>query len=189
MKIRIPGWTYAAAGLAIILTAALTEFAMGRKLWGVGGQPGIWSGNVWSPHNSQYMTDPYTFSHITHGVLLYALLRLIAPGLPAGMRLLAAIAGESLWEVIENTDLVIERYRAATISLNYYGDSVMNSMCDILACVVGYALAAQLPARVTLIGVIAMEVGLILWIRDSLFLNILMLIHPVGAIRKWQMGA
>jgi hypothetical protein len=90
--------------------------------------------------------------------------------------------------VIENTDLVIERYQAATISLNYYGDSVMNSMCDILACVVGYALAARLPARVTLIGVIAMEVGLILWIRDSLFLNILMLIHPVGAIRKWQMG-
>src|SRR5208337_463968 len=124
------------------------------------------------------------FSHITHGVLLYALLRLIAPGLPAGMRLLAAIAGESLWEVIENTDLVIERYRAATISLNYYGDSVMNSMCDILACVVGYALAA----RVTLIGVIAMEAGLAWWIRDSLFLNILMLIHPVGAIRKWQMG-
>jgi hypothetical protein len=104
------------------------------------------------------------------------------------MRLLAAIAGESLWEVIENSNLVIERYRAATISLNYFGDSVMNSMCDIVACVLGYALAARLPARVTLIGAVAMEVGLILWIRDSLFLNILMLIHPVGAIRNWQIG-
>jgi Protein of unknown function (DUF2585) len=188
MKIRIPAWAYAATGVAIILTAALTEFAMGRKLWGIGGQPGIWSGNVNSAHNSQYLTDPYTFSHLTHGVLLYALLRLIAPGLPPGIRLLAAIAGESLWEVIENTSLVIERYRAATISLHYYGDSVMNSMCDILACVTGYALAARLPARVTVIGVIAMEAGLAWWIRDSLFLNILMLVHPVGAIRTWQMG-
>ncbi len=188
VKIPMPACAYVAAGAAIILTAALTELAMGRKLWGIGGQPGIWSGNVWSPHNSQYLTDPYTFSHITHGVLLYALLRLIAPDLPGGMRLLLAIAGESLWEVIENTDLIIERYRAATISLNYYGDSVMNSMCDIVACVAGYALAARLPLRVTLIGVIAMEAGLALWIRDSLFLNILMLIHPVGAIRNWQMG-
>ena len=122
-------------------------------------------------------------------MLLYAFLRLIAPGLPAGMRLLLAIAGESLWEVIENTDLVIERYRAATISLNYYGDSVMNSMCDIVACVIGYALAARLPVRVTLIGVIALEAGLAWWIRDSLLLNILMLIYPVGAIRSWQMSA
>jgi hypothetical protein len=188
MKICIPSWAYEAIGAAIILTAALTEFAMGRKLWGIGGQPGIWSGNVQSAHNSQYMTDPYTFSHITHGVLLYALLKLIAPGLPAGARLLLAIAGESLWEVIENTDLVIERYRAATISLHYYGDSVVNSMCDILACLTGYALAARLPVRVTVIGAVAMEAGLAWFIRDSLFLNILMLVHPIGTIRTWQMG-
>jgi hypothetical protein len=189
MKTRIPAWAYPVAGAAIIFAAGLMELAMGRKLWGVGGQPGIWSGNIWSAHNSQYLTDPYTFSHITHGVLLYSLLRLAAPGLPPGLRAVLAIAAESAWEVTENTDLVIQRYRAATISLNYYGDSVMNSMGDILACVAGFVLAWRLPTRVTVIGVLVFEAGLVLWIRDSLFLNILMLVHPLEAIRRWQTGA
>jgi hypothetical protein len=189
VKTRMAAWTYPAAGAAIILAAGLVELAMGRKLWGIGGQPGIWSGNIWSPHNSQYLTDPYSFSHVTHGILLYGLLRLIAPGLPPGRRALLAIAAESVWEVVENTDLVIQRYRAATISLDYYGDSVMNSMCDIVACVAGFVLAWRLPTRVTVIGLLLLEAGLVVWIRDSLFLNILMLIHPVEAIRRWQMGA
>ena len=116
-------------------------------------------------------------------------MRLVAPGLPPGLRAVLAIAAESIWEVTENTDLVIQRYRAATISLNYYGDSVMNSMGDILACVVGFVLAWRLPTRVTVIGVLVLEAGLVLWIRDSLFLNILMLVHPLEAIRRWQTGA
>ena len=161
---------------------------MGRKLWGVSGEPGIWSGDIWSSHNSQYMTDPYTFSHLTHGVLWYGLLSLIAKRLPVRMRFILAVGLEAAWEVFENTDMVIERYRAATISLNYYGDSVMNSMCDILACMVGFGLAYLLPPRVSIIFVIALEVFLALWIRDGLFLNIIMLIHPIGAIRTWQAG-
>jgi uncharacterized membrane protein len=95
---------------------------------------------------------------------------------------------ESCWEIFENTDMIIQRYRAATISLHYYGDSVMNSMCDILACMVGFGLAYILPPRVSIIAVVALEVTLALWIRDGLLLNIVMLIHPVPAIRAWQSG-
>jgi len=173
---------------ALIGLGAAAEFAMGRKLWGISGEPGIWSGNIESSHNSQFMFDPYTFSHLTHGMLWYGLLSLIAKRLPVGARFVAALALECAWEVFENTDLVIQRYRAATISLNYYGDSVMNSMCDIAASLAGFMLAAILPTRVTLVAVIALEIGLALWIRDSLMLNVLMLVRPVQAIRSWQLG-
>jgi hypothetical protein len=134
------------------------------------------------------MTDPYSFSHITHGVLWYALLAWAAKRLPVRARFVLAVALECAWEVLENTDLVIQRYRAATISLHYYGDSVMNSMCDIAAAVFGFILAAMLPAGVTLAGVIALEIALALWIHDSLLLNLVMLIRPIEAIRTWQLG-
>ena len=183
-----PRWMCACVAAASIGLAAAAELALGRKPWGVGGDPGIWSGDIWSSHNSQYLTDPYTFSHVTHGVLLYGLLALVAKRLPVGARFVLATALECAWEVFENTDLVIQRYRAATISLNYYGDSVMNSMCDIVAAVAGFILAAILPARVTLAAVIVLEVALALWIRDSLLLNVLMLVRPIQAIRTWQLA-
>ena len=182
----IPLWACVSAAAAMIASAALAEHAMGRKLWGISGQAGIWSGNVESEHNSQYLFDPYTFSHITHGVLLYGLLWLVARKFPARVRILIAIALECVWEVVENTDMVINRYRAATISLHYYGDSIMNSMCDILACVAGLMLAYLLPARVSIVIVVLLELMLALWIRDNLALNILMLIHPIQVVRTWQ---
>jgi hypothetical protein len=184
----LPLWVCATAGAALVGLAGAAEFAMDRKLWGVSGEPGIWSGDIWSSHNSQYMTDPYTFSHITHGVLWYGLLALVANKLPVRVRFILAVALECAWEIFENTDMVIQRYRAATISLNYYGDSVMNSMCDVLTAALGFILAAMLPTRVTLIGVIVLEVALALWIRDSLLLNVLMLIRPIQAIRTWQLA-
>jgi len=161
---------------------------MGRKIWGIGGQPGIWSGDVNSSHNSQFLTDPYSFSHITHGVLFYGLFWIVARRMPVRMRALMTVIVEAAWEVLENTDMIIQRYRAATISLHYYGDSVMNSMCDILASVVGFILAALLPARLTIIAAVVLEIALALWIRDSLTLNLLMLIRPIQAIRNWQLG-
>ena len=170
----------------MIAAAAATERFLGRKLWGIKGQPGIWSGDVWSEHNSQFVFDPYTFSHITHGILWYAMLWLIAPRLPVRIRILIAIAIESAWEVIENTDAVIGRYRAATISLNYFGDSIMNSMGDITACIAGLILAYLLPPRLSIIFVLALELMLLIWIRDNLALNVLMLIHPVRSIQAWQ---
>ncbi len=188
MRARLSTAISWALGAATIALAAIAELAMGRKIWGIGGEPGVWSGDVNSSHNSQFLTDPYTFSHITHGMLFYGLFWLLARQLSVRMRALMTVALEAAWEVVENTDMVIQRYRAATISLHYYGDSVMNSMCDILACMVGFGLAYLLPPRVSIIFVIALELFLALWIRDGLFLNIIMLIHPIGAIRTWQAG-
>ncbi len=182
-------WACVTAAAGIIASAAVAERAMGRKLWGISGQPGIWSGNVESQHNSQYLFDPYTFSHITHGMLLYGFLWLVARKLPARVRILIAIAIESAWEIAENTDRVIHRYRAATISQHYYGDSIMNSMCDILACVTGLMLAYLLPTRVSMVFVVVLEVMLALWIHDNLVLNILMLIYPINAVHTWQIGS
>jgi len=182
----LPRLAYLGAGATILALAGALELAMGRKIWGISGQPGIWSGDINSPHNSQYLTDPYSFSHLTHGILLYGLTWLFAQKVSRAGRALIALALEATWEVFENTNMVIERYRAATISLHYYGDSVMNSMCDILTCMAGFALAAILPTRVTIIAVLVLEIGLALWIRDSLLLNIVMLIHPFATIRAWQ---
>jgi Protein of unknown function (DUF2585) len=182
----LPRLAYLGAGATILALAGALELAMGRKIWGISGQPGIWSGDINSSHNSQYLTDPYSFSHLTHGILLYGLTWLFAQKVSRAGRALMALALEATWEVFENTDMVIERYRAATISLHYYGDSVMNSMCDILTCMAGFALAAILPTRVTIIAVLVLEIGLALWIRDSLLLNIVMLIHPFATIRAWQ---
>jgi hypothetical protein len=161
---------------------------MGRKIWGISGQPGIWSGDINSEHNSQYFADRYSFSHITHGILLYGLLWLTGRNLPVRIRALIVLAMEAGWEVLENSDMVINRYRAETISLHYYGDSVVNSMSDIMFCMMGFTLAYLLPTRMAIILVIALEVALALWIRDGFLLNVIMLIHPFSAIRTWQAG-
>ena len=174
--------------VVLMMLAAASEFSMGRRFWGISGTPGFWSGDIWSSHNSQYFADPYTFTHITHGVLFYAILSVLGKTLPTSTRLLVAVGLESAWEVIENTDPVISRYRAETISLNYYGDSIVNSMGDIAGCIFGFMLASRLPRRVTIIGSVALEVVLLFWTRDNLSLNILMLIRPTRAIRMWQLG-
>src|SRR5262245_38210963 len=143
--------------VALMALSAVAQFSMGRRPWGTGGKPGVWSGEVLSEHNSQFLLDPYTLTHITHGVFLYGILTLVFKRWPADARLVAAVALESAWEVVENTDAVIERYRAETISLNYYGDSIVNSMVDIAACIFGFVLASRLPKRATIIGTVALE--------------------------------
>lgn len=174
------------AGACVVAVALASLSALGRAPFYRHGPVRVWSGDVHGDQNSQQLADPYTFTHVTHGIGLYALLRLAAPGWPLPRAALAALAIECAWEVIENTDAVIERYRAATMAQGYYGDSVVNSFGDILAALVGFALAALLPARATVIVVVVLEAGLALWIRDGLLLNILMLGWPVDAIRAWQ---
>ena len=171
------------------MAAGLAEFSLGRQLWGVGGIPGFWSGDVWSAHNSQFLADPYTFTHISHGILFYAVSSLLFPTLPLRKRLILAVGVEAAWEVLENTSYVINRYRMETISLNYYGDSIVNSMADMLACVVGFLLASRLHKAVAIAVFAGLEIVLLLWTRDNLILNILMLFYPSSAIRNWQMGA
>jgi hypothetical protein len=121
-------------------------------------------------------------------VVFYALLSLAFRNMPVISRLVIAVGLEAGWEVLENSTFIIERYRAETISLNYFGDSIVNSMGDILSCITGFVLASRLPVRVTIIGLIAVEVLLAILIRDNLTLNLVMLIHPSHAIRMWQLG-
>jgi len=176
------------AALAILAFTALVELRLGRLPFCKCGIIRLWSGDIWSNQASQQFTDPYTFTHIIHGVLWYMLVWWIAgKRLSTGARFLAAVLIESAWEIFENTDFVIQRYRTVTISLDYYGDSVFNSMGDIVAMMSGYFLAARLPVRVTIAAAVLLDLFLLFWYRDSLALNILMLIYPVDAIKNWQM--
>jgi hypothetical protein len=174
--------------IGLMLAAALTERAMGRRLWGVHNTPGVWSGDIWSKYNSQFVADPYSFTHVTHGVVFYGLTHLLLKSSGLQTRLIVAVAVESGWEILENTDAVIGRYRMETISLDYFGDSIVNSMADILFCIAGFFAASRLPKRATIAGTIGLEILLALWIRDNLTLNIIMLLFPSDAIKAWQMG-
>lgn len=177
----------AVAAAAVLGVLALTLAAMGRSWWCRAGDGGLWAGDVWSRHNSQHLVDPYTFTHVLHGLVFYAAVwaMLRRRATPAG-RAWVAFLLEAGWEIVENTDAVIERYRAATISLDYFGDSVANSLGDVLAFVVGYAAAGVMPVWVSAAAFCFVDGALLFWIRDSLLLNVVMLLHPIDAIRRWQ---
>jgi len=182
-------WVWALAALAIVTVAASIELAMGRSAICTCGYVKLWHGIVNSAGNSQHLTDWYTFSHVVHGIGFYALLWLVARRLPPGARFVIAVLLEAGWEVLENTPFIINRYRAATISLDYYGDSVINSMSDIGAMMIGFAIARKAPIWAAVAVVVGLETMMAVVIRDNLTLNILMLIHPFEAIKHWQMGA
>ena len=174
--------------VAILVLTAGVELWMGRSPLGPDGKFGWWDGNIWSSENSQRLADPYSFSHIVHGILFYAALCLLARKLPVRQRLLIALVFEAGWEMLENSPFIINRYREATISLGYVGDSVLNSLSDILMMTIGFLFAFRVPWRVSVAAVIIMEIGCALWVRDNLTLNIIMLIHPFDAIKHWQMA-
>jgi Protein of unknown function (DUF2585) len=175
-----------AIALLIVVATGIVLLVMGRVPVCTCGSIKFWHGVVKSSENSQHIADWYTFSHILHGYLFYALLWWLAPNWSIAQRLAAAVAIEAGWEILENSPLIIERYRAATISLDYYGDSILNSLSDIAAMVIGFALAAVLPVGVTVALAVVSEAGMAYVIRDNLALNVIMLIHPLDAVRAWQ---
>jgi len=178
----------AAAVVVVLAAVAAIELSMGRLPLGPDGRFGWWEGNIWSSEQSQRFADPYSFSHICHGIIFFGLLWLIARRAPLRYRFLAAVLIEATWEVLENSPLIINRYRAVTISLGYVGDSVLNSLSDVLMMALGFWIASRLRPWASVAVVLTLELGMLALCRDNLTLNIIMLVHPIDAIRHWQMA-
>lgn len=179
-------WLPAASAFVVAAAAAFVLRAEGRLWLCDCGRFRAWVGDAWSTETSQQLFDPYTFTHVLHGLGFCGLLALLLPRVRWRWRFVLAVAAEALWEVIENTDFVIQRYREATAALGYTGDTVVNSLGDIAACAVGFLIARRLGWLRSVLLFAATEILLLFWIRDSLVVNIILLLYPSEKLRAWQ---
>src|SRR5580765_8826551 len=175
----IAAWLVVAAAAAILL-------GMGRNPICTCGAVDLWVGGRDSARTSQMLADWYSFSHIVHGLLFYAALWLVARRWPVEWRFLVALVIEASWEITENTPMVIDRYRTATAALGYSGDSVINSVSDILMMAIGFLVARKLPVWASIVLLVVLELIPLYVIRDNLTLNVWMLLWPNHAIAAWQ---
>lgn len=163
--------------------------AQGRLWWCKSGDFAPYINDAWnSSHTSQHLFDPYSFTHVLHGVLFFWLITLVFKRLGGAWQAALAVCLECAWEVLENSSFVIDKYRENTASLDYFGDAILNSAGDVVACAVGFAIAFTLGPLRSLLFFFAVELILLLWIRDGLLLNIVMLIYPLESVKQWQMG-
>ena len=185
-------WPLRVSKFSVVIAAALTAvfiiilFGMDRPPICACGDVKLWHGIVQSSENSQHIADWYTPSHIIHGFIFFGLGRLLLKKWPLGLALCAAIVVEGAWEILENSPVIIDRYREVTISYGYEGDSILNSVFDLFWMILGFFLASRLPWKVTLAAALIFEAFTAYMIRDNLTLNILMLVSPVEAVKEWQ---
>jgi hypothetical protein len=179
--------TVAILSLAVFVIAVVYLKLSGRVWWCACRTPTPFSIHVFSSHNSQHLLDPYSFSHLLHGLIFYFVLRAVFPRMPYPWVLFLGLVIETSWEMLENSPAVIERYRAATASLGYSGDSVVNTLGDIVSCLAGVVLARRIGLWWSIAVFFAVELTLLVLIRDNLILNVLMLLSPVESIRQWQL--
>lgn len=172
--------------VAVSMAMAIILYLMGQPLWCKCGGLSLWSWDIWSSHNSQHLVDPYFFTHVLHGVVLCGLLYWLPQRVSEPSRFLTAVVLEAGWEILENSPTIIERYRAATISKDYFGDSIINSAGDLIACILGYLLARRMGFRRSIVFFLLTELILLITIRDGLILNVLMLVYPSEVIKNWQ---
>ena len=177
----------AIVGLILVLAiTGLIEHSTGRSLFGPDGKFGWWEPSVWSSENSQRVADAYSFSHIIHGMLFYAFLWWVARKVPMKYRFILAIIMEALWELLENSPIIIDRYRAVTIAQGYIGDSVLNSVSDIVMAGIGFVISWYYKFWTSVVLIILMELGCLFWVRDNLTLNVVMLAVPSESLKNWQ---
>ena len=174
--------------LAMLFIAVVYLRWQGRVWWCACGKPYPISQAVHSMHNSQHLFDPYSLSHILHGILFFGVLWLLRRRLSIGWRVVIAAAIEIAWEMAENSPFVINRYRTATAALGYTGDAILNSLGDVASFLFGYWVAKKLGLWRSIGIFVATELLMLWWMRDNLTLNVLMLLWPIDAIRRWQSG-
>ena len=175
--------------ITMVVAAAVYQLHNLGRMWLCScGRLRLWVGDTWSPENSQQFLDPYSFTHLLHGLIFCGLFAWMIPRLSSVWRLWFALSLETLWEVVENTDYIIDRYRGLTAAIGYQGDTIVNSIGDILSFGLGFMLARHLGFRRSLAVFLLTEVVLLIWIKDGLILNVIMLTYPIEAIKAWQIG-
>lgn len=183
------GWVWPGVVCAVVLVATVVAVRWEGRVWYCAcAEFALWKGDVWSSHCSQHPFDPYSFTHFSHGLIFASVLGLIAKRWHAGWQLAASLGLAGAWEVAENSEWVINRYRTVTMSLDYLGDSVTNAGFDVVCCGIGFFVAKRLGLWRTAALFVVIEAALLILVRDNLTLNVLMLISPVEGVKVWQMG-
>lgn len=184
----ITSYAALAAIASVILLQVIVLRWQGRVWWCACGGGAVWVGDTWSSHNSQHVLDPYTFSHILHGVIFCGIIWLFMRKASVIWAFVVCVAMEVAWEILENSTFIINRYREATAALGYTGDSIVNSVSDVACCVTGFIIARYLGLRRAILFFVVTEIVMAILYRDNLTLNVLMLLCPVEAIKQWQIG-